>query len=85
MLTITPVVLPYNRRKDGSYNVKIRVTWKGKSRYIATNLWCGKDDLTRSFKIKSPAVVAGETARPQPEGRADHRTGEPCAPKVVRA
>lgn len=57
MLTITPVVLPYNRRKDGSYNVKIRVTWKGKSRYIATNLWCGRDDLTRSFKIKSPAVT----------------------------
>lgn len=57
MLTITPVILPGNRRKDGSYNVKIRVCWKGVNRYIATNLWCGRDDVTRGHKIKSPSVL----------------------------
>ena len=57
MLTIAPVVLSHHRRKDGTYNVKIRVTWKGVNKYIATNLWCSKDDLTRSLKIKTPAIV----------------------------
>lgn len=57
MLTITPVVLTHNRRKDGSYNVKIRVCWKGQNRYIATNLWCTKNDLTRAHKIKNPAII----------------------------
>lgn len=57
MLTIKPVVLPYNRRKDGTYNVKLRLTWKGRSRYLATNIMVGKSDLTRSLKIKSPDVL----------------------------
>ena len=57
MLTIAPVVFSHHRRKDGTYNVKIRVTWKGVNKYIATNLWCSKDDLTRSLKIKTPAIV----------------------------
>lgn len=57
MLTIAPIVFSHHRRKDGTYNVKIRVTWKGVNKYIATNLWCSKDDLTRSLKIKTPAIV----------------------------
>lgn len=56
MLTITPVVLAHHRRKDGTYNVKIRVTWKGRSAYVATNLFCSRDDLTRSLNIKTPAI-----------------------------
>ena len=57
MVTITPVILSYNRRKDGTYNVKLRVTWKGRSRYLATNVFCTKDDLTRTLKIKNPTVL----------------------------
>lgn len=57
MLTIAPVVLAHHRRKDGTYNVKIRVTWKGRSAYVATNLFCSKDDLTRSLNIKTPAII----------------------------
>lgn len=56
LLTITPVVLAYNRKQDGGYNLKIRITWKGRSRYLATNIVCTKADLTRSLKIKNPAI-----------------------------
>ena len=57
MVTITPVILTHNRRKDGTYNVKLRVTWKGRSRYLATNVFCMKDDLTRTLKIKNPTIL----------------------------
>lgn len=32
MITFKPIVIPGNRRKDGTYPVKIRVTFKGKTR-----------------------------------------------------
>lgn len=35
MITFKPIVIPGNRRKDGTYPVKIRVTFKGKSRRLA--------------------------------------------------
>lgn len=57
MLTLAPVILTNNRRKDGTYNVKLRVTWKGRSRYLATNVFCTKDDLTRTLKIKNPTIL----------------------------
>lgn len=49
------------RRKDGSYPVRIRVTFKGVSRRLPTNLVARPADLTRSLHIKSPDIT-GKTA-----------------------
>ena len=46
-----------NRRKDGTHPVKIRVTFKGLHRYIATTLIAYPGDLTRSLVIKNPDIV----------------------------
>ena len=57
MITIKPVVLSHHKRPDGSYNVKIRVTFKRESRYISTTVVVSGSDLARgSLKIKNAAV-----------------------------
>lgn len=56
MVTFTAVVLAHQKRADGSYNVKIRVTFKRRSRYMATSIICGPGDVTRGMKIKNPAI-----------------------------
>ena len=45
------------RRKDGTYPVRIRVTFKGVSRRLPTNLVALPADLTRSLHIKSPSLL----------------------------
>ena len=47
MITLKAIVIPNNRRKDGTYPVKIRVTYKGVSRRLATAMVCKPTDLTR--------------------------------------
>lgn len=58
MVTFHPCVIASNRRKDGTYPVKIRVTFKGVSRRLATNLVARNGDLTRSLHIKSPDLIS---------------------------
>lgn len=58
MITYKAIVIPGNRRKDGTYPVVIRVTYKGKSRRIATTLVAGPADLTRSLRIKNPTLLS---------------------------
>lgn len=53
MPTYKILVLPHQKRKDGTYNVKIRITHNKKSKYFATPFYAGKDDLTRTLKIKN--------------------------------
>lgn len=62
MITYKPIVIPGGRRKDGTWPVKIRVTFRGVSRRLPTTLVCTDADLTRSGKIKNAAVLerAGE-------------------------
>jgi integrase len=62
MPTFTPCVFAHHRRKDGTYNVKIKIYHNGRQRYLATSLWARPQDLTRSLKIKSPEILnkAGE-------------------------
>ena len=62
MITYKPIIIQGGRRKDGTYPVKIRVTFKGVSRRIPTTLVCTDADLTRSGKIKNPTILqrAGE-------------------------
>ena len=56
--TIKPIIVPGNRRKDGTWAVSMRVTFKGKSRRLPTSIFCQATDLTRTMKIKSPVILA---------------------------
>ena len=58
MPTFTPQVFAHQRRKDGTYNVKIKIYHNYGQRYLATSLWARPSDLTRSLKIKSPEILA---------------------------
>lgn len=58
MVTFHPVVIASNRRRDGTIPVKIRVTFRGVSRRLPTNLIARPGDLTRSLHIKSPDIMA---------------------------
>lgn len=57
MITFKAIVIPGNRRKDGTYPVVIRVTFKGKSRRLATTLVCRSGDLTRTLRIKDATIL----------------------------
>ena len=57
MVTFKAIVISNNKRKDGTYPVKIRVTFKGVSRRLPTTLVCTTNDLTRSLKIKSASIL----------------------------
>ena len=58
MVTFKPVVFHQTKPKNGSYNVKIRVTYKGVSRFLPTTLFCTQADLTRQGKIKPGNILA---------------------------
>ena len=58
MINIAPVIYAHHRRKDGTYPVKIRITFHRERRYLATTIFCKANDLTRTLKPKAPAVVA---------------------------
>lgn len=53
MPTFKPVVYAHHKRADGSYNIKIRITHKRKSRWLPTNLTAYACDLTRGHKLRN--------------------------------
>lgn len=55
-ITVAPVVLRHQKRRDGTWNVKIRVTFRGESRYIPTTITATAVDLTRGMGFKSDAI-----------------------------
>ena len=55
--TFRPVVYAHHKKKDGSYNVKINVYFKGKERRLPTTIFCTKADLTRSYHIKNNDIL----------------------------
>lgn len=57
MITFKPIIIPGNRRKDGTWNVVIRVTYKGKSRRLSTTLFCTPSDITRTHRIKNGTIL----------------------------
>lgn len=57
MVTFKAIVIPNNRRKDGTYPVKIRVTFKGVTRRLPTTMVCRQADLTRSLRIKNADIL----------------------------
>ena len=60
MATFKVLILPTQKKADGTYNVKIRVTHNRKSKYIKTPHYVGGTDIyTRKgeLKIKNQAVL----------------------------
>ena len=61
MATFKFLVLPHQRKEDGTYNVKIRITQKGKSKYIKTSHNVSASDIINNgkekIKIKNQAVI----------------------------
>lgn len=57
MITVKPIVILSNRRKDGTYLVVLRIYFAGRVRRIPTSIVCRASDLTRSGRIKSQAVL----------------------------
>ena len=57
MITFKAIIIPGNRRKDGTYPVNIRVTFKGKTRRLPTTLSVTQGDLTRTLKIKNATIL----------------------------
>lgn len=57
MITFRAVVIPGGARRDGTYPVKIRVTFRRQTRRLPTTLIAAPEDLTRSLKIKSPTLL----------------------------
>lgn len=58
MITFKAIIIPNNRRKDGTYPVKIRVTFKGVSRRLPTTMVCKSQDLTRGNRIKNADILS---------------------------
>lgn len=57
MVTFKAEVYAHQRKADGTYNVKIRVTHSKRKKYIATPWFVTRDDLTRSLKLKNQKYV----------------------------
>lgn len=55
--TVKAVVLPSARRADGTWNVKIRVTYNRQSRWLGTPLFVTASQLTRGHNIKDATAV----------------------------
>ncbi|MCD8173828.1 MAG: phage integrase SAM-like domain-containing protein [Alistipes sp.] len=52
------VVYSHHKKKDGTYNVKIRVTHKRQTRQVPTNLTVTSEDLTRGkLRIKNEQII----------------------------
>lgn len=47
MTTFRALVQSHHLKKDGTYNVKIRINHNGVVKYIPTDEYVTKDDLTR--------------------------------------
>lgn len=64
MATFKVVVLPHQKKEDGTYNVKIRVTQNRKTKYIKTSQYVTSSDISKKkekgvekIKIKNQAIL----------------------------
>lgn len=57
MATFKAEVYAHQKRADGTYNIKIRVTHKQRKKYLPTQWYVGKEDLTRSLKLKNQKYI----------------------------
>ena len=57
MATFKAEVYAHQKRADGTYNIKIRVTHKQRKKYLSTPWYVGKEDLTRTLKLKNHKYI----------------------------
>ena len=57
MATFKAEVYEHQRRRDGTWNIKIRVTHNKRKRYLSTSWYVRKGDLTRNFELKSRVYI----------------------------
>lgn len=57
MATLKAIIRPSDKRSDGTWNVKIRITHQRKTKEIPTSMYVTKKDITASFNIKNRAVM----------------------------
>lgn len=58
MATVNAVILPIKKRKDGTWNVKIRVNKDGSSSYIETSHFVNAKQVWKKNQIKDPGLLA---------------------------
>ena len=58
MITLKPIIIQGNTRKDGTTPVYIRLTQHGVTRRLPTNIICRPSDLTRGGRIKSADIIS---------------------------
>jgi len=56
MATFKSVIYKHQKRNDGTWNVKIRVTHKREAKYIPTSIFVTTNDVTRSLNIKNKII-----------------------------
>ena len=52
MLTFKAEVLKSKQKSDGTYNVKIRMTYNRQVKRLSTSIFVRQEDLTKSFKLR---------------------------------
>ncbi|WP_324759105.1 site-specific integrase [Sphingobacterium thalpophilum] len=57
MATVSAKVFEHHKKVDGTYNVKICVHHKDLRRYLDTNHYVVKKQLTKDYKIKDPFIA----------------------------
>ncbi|MBB1646427.1 tyrosine-type recombinase/integrase [Sphingobacterium spiritivorum] len=57
MATVSAKVYEHHKKADGTYNVKICVHHKSERKFIDTNHFVVKKQLTKDFKIKDPFIA----------------------------
>lgn len=55
--TFKPVILYQQIRRDGSCNVKMRITHNRKTKYIPTTVVASKGEYTKEFQLKSAVLL----------------------------
>lgn len=51
------MIVPSHKRKDGTWNVVIRVTHERVVRYVSTSMYVSKADITKAYKIKNAQII----------------------------
>jgi len=57
MVTFQYYINPKQKRRDGTMNVKIIVTYKRKRKMLSTAIYCDSSDITRGGKLKNQAYI----------------------------
>ena len=57
MTTFKAEIYAHQKKTDGTYNIKIRVTHKRRKKYLATIYYVTKEDLTKTMRLKNQKYI----------------------------